>query len=125
MTQQESMEIRLKRAYAAPAEDDGLRVLVDRLWPRGLKKEAARIDWWPREIAPSRELRQWFGHQPARWAEFRKRYFAELDGRRELIAELQAKAATGRLTLIFAARDEEHNNAAALKQYLSENDFKF
>jgi uncharacterized protein YeaO (DUF488 family) len=111
------MKIYIKRAYAAPAANDGLRVLVDRIWPRGLKKEEAKIDWWPKEIAPSTELRKWFSHDSEKWNEFENRYFKELDGRQELIGELLAKAGGG-LTLVFAAKDEEHNNAVALKHYL-------
>ncbi|MEJ2034508.1 MAG: DUF488 family protein, partial [Deltaproteobacteria bacterium] len=89
------MKIYIKRAYAAPAANDGLRVLVDRIWPRGLKKEEAKIDWWPKEIAPSTELRKWFSHDPEKWNEFENRYFKELDGRQELIGELLAKAGGG------------------------------
>jgi uncharacterized protein YeaO (DUF488 family) len=111
------MKFHIKRAYAAPAANDGLRVLVDRIWPRGLKKEEAKIDWWPKEIAPSTELRKWFSHDSEKWNEFENRYFKELDGRQELIGELLAKAGGG-LTLVFAAKDEEHNNAVALKHYL-------
>ncbi|MDA8164157.1 MAG: DUF488 domain-containing protein [Desulfobacteraceae bacterium] len=114
------MDIRVKRVYAKPEASDGLRVLVDRIWPRGLKKEAAGIDWWPREIAPSSGLRQWFGHEPSRWDEFRERYFRELESQGEMLAELREKAGKGPLTLVFGAREEEHNNAVALKEYLEE-----
>jgi uncharacterized protein YeaO (DUF488 family) len=112
------MQIRLKRVYEEPGSRDGCRVLVDRLWPRGLNKESAKIDLWLKEIAPSAELRKWFGHDPAKWEEFRKRYFAELDEREEILEELWSKAGDGRMTLVYGARDEEHNNAVALKQFL-------
>lgn len=112
------MTIRLKRVYMPPSRSDGCRVLVDRLWPRGVGKEAARIDAWYREIAPSAELRNWYGHAPERWLEFRRRYFSELAENAALVAELLEKARSGVLTLVFGAKDEEHNNAVALKEYL-------
>ncbi|HEX9873251.1 MAG TPA: DUF488 domain-containing protein [Deferrimonas sp.] len=112
------MQIRLKRAYEEASKQDGCRVLVDRIWPRGVSKEGAKIDLWLKEIAPSDGLRKWFGHDPAKWEEFRKRYFAELDERAESLEELREKAGDGRLTLVFGARDEEHNNAVALKDFL-------
>jgi uncharacterized protein YeaO (DUF488 family) len=112
------MTIRVKRAYSPPNRNDGCRVLVDRLWPRGVGKEAARIDEWYKEIAPSAELRKWYGHAPERWPEFRRRYFAELSEKEERVAELLEKARSGALTLVFGAKDEEHNNAVALKEYL-------
>jgi len=112
------MDIRLKRAYTAPAPGDGFRVLVDRLWPRGVAKEGARIDLWLKEIAPSTELRKWFGHDPARWAEFRRRYFQELDQSPEAVATLVERARRGTLTLIYSAKDTEHNQARALAEYL-------
>lgn len=110
--------IKLKRIYDPPAPDDGRRVLVDRLWPRGIAKDAARLDDWLKEIAPSDELRKWFGHDPAKWEEFRKRYRAELDSHGNLLAELRAAAEKGTVTLLFAAKDEEHNNAVVLKELL-------
>lgn len=116
------MRIRLKRAYDEPSSQDGCRVLVDRLWPRGLSKEGAKIDLWLKEIAPSDGLRKWFGHDPAKWEEFRKRYFAELGERSESVEELREKAGDGRLTLVFGARDEEHNNAVALKEFLEKQE---
>jgi uncharacterized protein YeaO (DUF488 family) len=91
-------------------------VLVDRLWPRGIRKEAARVDEWLKEIAPSSELRKWFGHDPARWAEFKKRYRRELAGQEPLVSALRQQAGQGTLTLLFSAKDEEHNNAVALKE---------
>ena len=110
--------IRIKRVYAEPAADDGLRLLVDRLWPRGLSKEKARLDDWLKELAPSDELRKWFGHNPARWEEFRERYRQELAGRPEALARLRALAARETVTLLFAAHDEAHNNAVVLKELL-------
>jgi len=112
------MTIRLKRVYSPPADGDGYRVLVDRLWPRGLRKEAAAIDLWLKEVAPSAELRRWYGHDPDRWPEFRRRYFRELKAHDEDLKVLRQHARSGRLTLLFAAKDEVNNNAAALKVYL-------
>lgn len=115
-----TMDIRLKRAYDEPAPDDGCRVLVDRIWPRGIARKEARLDDWLKDIAPSSELRRWFGHDPEKWSEFVEKYFRELDRQDELVEKLAKHAGNGRLTLIFAARDREHNNAAALKRYLEE-----
>ena len=112
------MNIQVKRVYDPPSADDGLRVLVDRLWPRGLSKASLKLDEWMKEIAPSNELRQWFGHDENKWAEFQKCYFKELDGHSDLIEQLLQKSHTGKLTLLFAAKDEEHNNAAALKKHV-------
>src|SRR6185437_7270490 len=114
------LDIRLKRAYEAPAKSDGTRVLVDRLWPRGVRKEAAAVDHWFRDLAPSTELRQWFGHDVGRWREFQRRYAAELKHHAELLDELLRLVREGTLTLVFAARDEEHNDAVVLKQVLLE-----
>ena len=114
-----TMTIRLKRAYDAPSEDDGNRLLVDRIWPRGIGREDARIDEWLKEIAPSDQLRRWFGHDPDKWDEFKKRYFRELDNRPEAVRSLAKRATEGPLTIVFAAKDVEHNNAVALKEYLS------
>lgn len=115
------MTIQVKRAYDPPAPEDGYRVLVDRLWPRGLSKDRAAVDEWLREVAPSTDLRRWFAHDPARWAEFRRRYSAELaaPAAREAVARLRALAARGGITLLYAATDEVHNNAVALRQYLA------
>lgn len=110
--------IRLKRAYEDPCRSDGLRILVERLWPRGLSKERAAVDVWLKEIAPSPELRRWFGHDPDKWEEFQKRYWAELDANPEAVAELRGKARKGTVTFVYAARDEQHNGALALKEYL-------
>jgi uncharacterized protein YeaO (DUF488 family) len=112
------MAIGLKRAYEAPDARDGYRVLVDRIWPRGVKKEDARIDAWPKEIAPSNELRKWFGHDPDKWEEFKSRYFRELQDHRDALDDLLGRVRAGTVTLVFAARDEKHNNAVALKEYL-------
>jgi uncharacterized protein YeaO (DUF488 family) len=111
--------VRLKRAYAPPSAEDGVRVLVDRLWPRGLRKSDAAIDHWLKEVAPSTNLRQWFGHEPNRWNEFRRRYSAELAGKPELVNELKAMAHKGPITLVFAARDELHNEAVVLRDILT------
>lgn len=110
--------IDVKRVYDQDATSDGIRVLVDRVWPRGLRKEALRLDAWEKELAPSTALRTWFGHDPARWEAFCQRYFAELDHRPEALARLRALARRGHLTLLYAARDTEHNNAVALREYL-------
>ncbi len=110
--------IRIKRIYDEPATEDGRRILVDRLWPRGISKDKARIDEWLKEIAPSDELRKWFGHDPARWEEFRERYRQELGEKAEPVAGLRKLAVEGTVTLLFAAKDEEHNNAVVLKEML-------
>lgn len=117
------LDIRLKRAYVTPSRDDGVRVLVDRLWPRGVLKLDAAIDHWLKELAPSTELRKWFGHDPSRWDEFQRRYKSELAGKTALLDELRAIARRGRLTLVFAARDECHNQAVVLRDILT-NGFK-
>lgn len=110
--------VRIKRAYEAPSPGDGTRVLVDRLWPRGVKKADAGISQWMKDIAPSDELRKWFGHQPERWEEFRRRYRAELAGKGELVAQLRELARHGPLTLVYAARDAAHNQAEVLRETL-------
>ena len=113
------MSIRIKRAYETAAREDGTRVLVDRVWPRGLSKDKAAIETWLKDVAPSSELRKWFGHDPQKWAEFKRRYFSELDEREEAVAPLLEQARQKRpLTLVFAARDTEHNNAVALRAWL-------
>jgi uncharacterized protein YeaO (DUF488 family) len=106
--------IKLRRVYEPAQPSDGTRVLVDRLWPRGLTKEAAAVDRWMRDLAPSTALRKWFGHDPARWDEFRRRYAAELREREALLEELRGLARQGPVTLVFGARDERHNDAVAL-----------
>jgi uncharacterized protein YeaO (DUF488 family) len=110
--------VRLKRAYEDPASEDGTRVLVDRLWPRGLSKADAAIDHWARDLAPSTELRKWFGHDPARWDEFRRRYSEEIRSQPEAFTHLCELARTGPVTLVYAARDQTHNDAVVLREVL-------
>ena len=110
--------IRIKRAYEPPTHDDGTRILIDRLWPRGVKKENLALDQWAKELSPSTELRQWFGHDPARWQEFRRRYATELRQRTNLLDPLRALARKGPITLVYSAHDEAHNNAVAMRQFL-------
>jgi len=110
--------IRLKRAYEPHDQADGTRVLVDRLWPRGVTKADAAIDHWMKDLAPSTELRKWFGHDPARWTEFRRRYAAEIDAHRDELERLREMADAGVVTLVYAARDETHNDAVALREIL-------
>ena len=112
------MTVNLKRAYDPPARTDGKRILIDRLWPRGVSKARARIDLWLKDVAPSTELRKWFGHDPEKWPDFRKRYRAELKGNPAL-AELKALARQGSITLVYSARDELHNDAVVLKAILA------
>ena len=112
-------QIQLKRIYDPPAQSDGFRVLVDRVWPRGISKEAAAIDLWMKAIAPSTELRKWFNHDPRRWEGFRKRYRTELHQHASELDELRRHAAKRRLTLLFGARDTEHNQAVVLKEVLA------
>lgn len=116
-----AMEIRIKRVYEPPESGDGARFLVDRLWPRGVGKESLRLDGWLRELAPSDALRRWFGHDPSRWAEFRRRYRLELAGKPDALAELRAAAARGPVTLLYAARDPLHNQAVVLRELLLED----
>lgn len=111
------MSILLKRVYEVPAKSDGKRVLVDRLWPRGLTKAKAKIDLWLKEVAPSTGLRQWFEHDPSKWDEFKKRYHSDLMGN-PAVAELKALARQGEITLVYAAKDQLHNQAVALKEFL-------
>ena len=111
---------RIKRVYLPADDADGQRVLVDRLWPRGLSKAGAGIDLWHKEIGPSTALRRWFGHDPARFEEFRHRYFDELEGHADLIAQLHQLAAGHRVTLLYSAHDDAHNQAVVLKQFLDE-----
>ncbi|HEX9015957.1 MAG TPA: DUF488 domain-containing protein [Chloroflexota bacterium] len=114
--------VRVKRAYDAPESGDGYRVLVDRLWPRGVTKEALRLDGWMKEIAPTPDLRKWFGHDPERWEEFQRRYRRELSepAQRRLLAELAERARSGMLTLVYGARDREHNGALVLRETIVE-----
>jgi len=110
--------IKTKRIYDPPSPEDGKRILVDRLWPRGIKKDDARIEEWLKDIAPSTELRKWFSHDPAKWAEFKKRYKKELEAKEALIKELRTKAGKGTVTLLFAAKDTGHVNAEVLREVL-------
>jgi uncharacterized protein YeaO (DUF488 family) len=111
--------IKIKRIYDTPAEDDGFRILVDRLWPRGLTKEKAKVDLWLKEIAPSDQLRKWYAHDPKKWAEFRKRYFNDLDTKRELVNQIGQKMKEGDVTLLYSSKEEKINNAVALKEYIA------
>lgn len=110
--------IAIKRVYEPAADSDGQRVLVDRLWPRGVRKDYAKLDEWLKEIAPSDELRKWFGHDPELWTEFQQRYREELKGKGEAVEQLRCLVAKGKVTLLFAAHDEKHNNAVVLADYL-------
>jgi uncharacterized protein YeaO (DUF488 family) len=113
-------DVRLRRAYEPPMPDDGTRILVDRIWPRGVSKAEAAIDLWAKDVAPSTELRRWFGHDPARWQEFARRYRQELKAHPESWRPLLEAATAGPLTLVYSARDEEHNQAVVLRQFLEE-----
>ena len=108
----------IKRAYEAPAQGDGVRILIDRLWPRGIKKEVLALDQWDKELAPSTELRQWFGHDPALWAEFQQRYAEELRAHSDALDALRTLARKSPITLVYGAHDEAHNNAVALRDIL-------
>ena len=110
--------IRVKRAYEQPARDDGTRILVDRLWPRGIRKVDAAVDQWAKDLAPSTALRKWFGHDPERWPEFRKRYAEELRQHEEQLRQLRALARTSPVTLVYSAHDEAHNDAVALRDFI-------
>ena len=110
--------IQTKRVYDPPSRSDGYRILVDRLWPRGLSKEKAKVDLWLKDVAPSTELRKWFAHDPAKWAEFKRRYTAELKKHPDQIAIVKEHAAKGPVTLVYGARDEEHNEAVVLQHVL-------
>ena len=112
------MPILLKRVYENPSKRDGFRVLVERLWPRGISKERAQVDLWLKDIAPSSELRKWFGHDSRRWDEFKKRYFAELIQQEALLVDLLTRAKKAPVTFVFASKEERYNNAVALKEYL-------
>jgi uncharacterized protein YeaO (DUF488 family) len=112
------MRFQLKRAYEAPADTDGMRILVDRLWPRGLSKAKAKIDFWAKDVAPSNELRHWYQHEPEKWPEFRRKYLAELKRNPGPVQELIAKIGNGNATLLFGSKEARLNNAAVLKDYL-------
>ncbi len=110
--------IQIKRVYEKPAKDDGERFLVERLWPRGVKKQDLRVEAWVKDVAPSSKLRQWFGHDPQRWAPFRQRYFRDLEKDHEAWQPLLERSRRGRVTLVYSAHDTQHNNAVALKEFL-------
>jgi len=118
MARRAKPQVKLKRAYEAPAKSDGCRVLVDRLWPRGISKDELRLDDWLKEVAPSAGLRKWFGHDPTKWGAFKDRYFRELDEQSEAVGRLLARGRAGTVTLVFGAKDVYHNDAVALKEYL-------
>jgi len=115
----DAKQIKVKRAYDDPEKDDGVRILVDRLWPRGLSRARASIDLWLKDLAPSAALRRWFNHDPTKWIEFRRRYARELDAKDRAIAALRGAVRRGRVTLLFGARDPNRNNAVALQNYLA------
>jgi uncharacterized protein YeaO (DUF488 family) len=115
---QVGVKIDLKRVYEEPAQSDGVRILVDRLWPRGLTKEAAKIDYWAKGVSPSNELRRWYGHDPDKWPEFRRRYFSELDQNPDAVAELRQHLKGQRVTFLYSSKEDRLNNAVALKDYL-------
>jgi len=115
---EDSGMIKIKRIYDPPAEDDGFRILVDRLWPRGLTKEKAKVDLWLKEIAPSDQLRKWYAHDPKKWAEFKKKYSKELGQKIDLIDQIIKKTKEGDLTLLFSSKEEKLNNAVALREYI-------
>ena len=110
--------VKIKRVYDPPFPDDGKRILIDRLWPRGLKKENAHINEWIKELAPSTELRKWFNHDPEKWGEFRKRFFSELQGKQDAVDVIVNAARKGPVTLLFGSKEERYNNATALKEYI-------
>lgn len=112
------MDIRVKRVYEAPSPDDGTRILVDRLWPRGLSKDKAHVDLWLKELAPSTELRKWFNHEPEKWEEFRQRYWQELRLQPAALEQLGERVGSGPVTLLFGAREEQFNDAVALKAFM-------
>jgi len=114
------VRIRTKRVYEPAARQDGYRVLVDRVWPRGVKKEDAALDDWAKDVAPSPELRKWFAHDKSKWDEFKQRYWRELAGNSSVVERLMEEAGDSRVTLLYSAKDETHNNAVALKEYLEE-----
>ena len=112
------MEILIKRAYESPDDDDGYRILVDRLWPRGISKEKAKIDFWPKELAPSNELRKWYKHDSEKWPEFKSRYYTELESNSELLNELLEHVRKGTVTFVYSSKELHLNNAVALKEYV-------
>jgi len=115
------MAVTIKRVYEEPSESDGTRILVDRLWPRGLTKEKAKVDVWLKDIAPSTELRKWFNHEPSKWPGFKKRYQEEISSNIEVLNILKKHLASGKATIVYGAKDEEHNDAVVIKQYIDKN----
>lgn len=116
--------IKLKRVYEERSKEDGFRILVERLWPRGLTKDRAAVDLWLKDVAPSPELRKWYGHDPVKWEQFCERYWAELRQKKDVINVLKEKSKEGTVTVVYAARDEEHNSAVALKRFIERGDKK-
>jgi uncharacterized protein YeaO (DUF488 family) len=114
-------KIKLKRAYDKPSSNDGYRILVDRIWPRGISKEAIKIDEWLKDIAPGTQLRKWFGHDPDKWSEFKKRYFEELKQKNEFLTEIRDHINHHTVTFVYSAKDDKFNNAVVLKQYIEKN----
>jgi uncharacterized protein YeaO (DUF488 family) len=112
------MDIPLKRVYEEPSESDGTRILVDRLWPRGLTKEKAKVDVWLKDLAPTTELRKWFNHEPSKWTEFKKRYWDEISNNTDALSTFKKYLADGKVTIVYGAKDEKHNDAVVIKQYL-------
>ena len=110
--------LKIKRVYDPPSPNDGKRILIDRLWPRGLKKEDAKVDDWIKEVAPSTELRTWYGHDPKKWSEFKRRFFSELQRRQDLVEGIVSASRKGTVTLLFGSREERFNNAVALKEFV-------
>jgi len=113
------MNIQIKRVYEKPVKEDGQRILVDRLWPRGLTREKASIDFWLKEIAPSTELRKWFAHDPGKWKVFQNRYHLELEDNKDQVSLLKEQLKKGKVTLVYGAKDEEHNEALVLKEWIN------
>jgi len=113
------MKISIKRVYEQPDPNDGMRILVDRLWPRGLSREGAKIDLWLKSVAPSNDLRKWYQHDPQKWPEFKKRYFGELDANEEAVHELFGLLKSGKVSFLYSTKETRHNNAAALKEYVN------
>jgi uncharacterized protein YeaO (DUF488 family) len=112
------MEIKIKRAYESPSDTDGHRILVDRLWPRGISKEKAKVDFWPKELSPSTKLRHWYGHDSKKWPEFKSRYYAEFESNPELLNELLEYVYKGPVTFVYGSKEQRLNNAVALKEYV-------
>jgi uncharacterized protein YeaO (DUF488 family) len=117
-TSSDRVRIRVKRVYDKPERSDGRRILVDRLWPRGVAKAVAKIDFWAKAVAPSHDLRRWYHHEPAKWDEFRRRYFAELDANAAGVGELRSQLGRGTVTLLYGSKEARFNNATALREYL-------